>query len=149
MPEQDHHSADVHEHLRDGDELRRGEDVLGGDAGKDEDQPEGGVDDVVGRDDADGGDQHHGGNDVEPDVLGHVDIVGSLGQQRQTHDYFFFSAPASSSGASGTVSIHSPSFVLSCSRSAMCGSEYSYSGLQNKASNGHTSTQIPQYMHSA
>ena len=31
----------------------------------------------------------------------------------------------------------------------MCGSEYSYSGLQNRASNGHTSTQMPQYMHSA
>ena len=28
-------------------------------------------------------------------------------------------------------------------------SEYSYSGLQNSASNGHTSTQIPQYMQSA
>ena len=37
---------------------------------------------------------------------------------------------------------------LSCRRSAMRGSEYSYSGLQNRASNGHTSTQIPQYMHS-
>ena len=31
----------------------------------------------------------------------------------------------------------------------MFGSEYSYSGLQNSASNGHTSTQIPQYMHNA
>ena len=58
-------------------------------------------------------------------------------------------APASSSGASGTVSIHSPSFSLSCRRSAIFGSEYSYSGLQNSASNGHTSTQMPQYMHSA
>jgi hypothetical protein len=28
-------------------------------------------------------------------------------------------------------------------------SEYSNSGLQNSASKGHTSTQIPQYMHSA
>ena len=27
-------------------------------------------------------------------------------------------------------------------------SEYSYSGLQNRASNGQTSTQMPQYMHS-
>jgi hypothetical protein len=31
----------------------------------------------------------------------------------------------------------------------MFGSEYSYSGLQNNASNGHTSTQMPQYMHNA
>ena len=31
----------------------------------------------------------------------------------------------------------------------MLGSEYSYSGLQKSASNGHTSTQIPQYMQSA
>ena len=31
----------------------------------------------------------------------------------------------------------------------MRGSEYSYSGLQNSASNGQTSTQMPQYMHSA
>ena len=31
----------------------------------------------------------------------------------------------------------------------MRGSEYSYSGLQNSASNGHTSTQMPQYMQSA
>ena len=31
----------------------------------------------------------------------------------------------------------------------MCGSEYSYSGLQNSASNGQTSTQMPQYMHRA
>ena len=30
----------------------------------------------------------------------------------------------------------------------MWGSEYSYSGLQNRASNGQTSTQMPQYMHS-
>ena len=28
-------------------------------------------------------------------------------------------------------------------------SAYSNSGLQNRASNGHTSTQIPQYMQSA
>ena len=27
-------------------------------------------------------------------------------------------------------------------------SEYSNSGLQNRASKGHTSTQMPQYMHS-
>ena len=37
---------------------------------------------------------------------------------------------------------------MSWSRSARRGSEYSYSGLQNRASNGQTSTQIPQYMHS-
>ena len=29
----------------------------------------------------------------------------------------------------------------------MLNSEYSYSGDQNKASNGQTSTQIPQYIH--
>ena len=31
----------------------------------------------------------------------------------------------------------------------MLGSEYSNSGLQKSASNGHTSTQMPQYMQSA
>jgi hypothetical protein len=31
----------------------------------------------------------------------------------------------------------------------MFDSEYSNSGLQNSASNGHTSTQMPQYMQSA
>ena len=38
---------------------------------------------------------------------------------------------------------------LSWSIAPMLYSEYSYSGLQNSASNGHTSTQIPQYIHNA
>ena len=38
---------------------------------------------------------------------------------------------------------------MSCIISPIFTSEYSYSGDQNKASNGHTSTQIPQYMQSA
>ena len=38
---------------------------------------------------------------------------------------------------------------MSWSRSARRGSEYSYSGLQKSASNGQTSTQIPQYMQRA
>ena len=42
-----------------------------------------------------------------------------------------------------------PSFSLSCKQVGDRGSEYSYSGLQNSASKGHTSTQMPQYMHSA
>ena len=87
--------------------------------------------------------QHHGGDDVERNVLGDVDAVG--GEDGGAH----LPAPASSSGASGTVSIHSPSFSLSWRRSAIFGSEYSYSGLQNRASNGQTSTQMPQYMHRA
>src|SRR5437764_13930768 len=62
---------------------------------------------------------------------------------------FFTSAPVSSGGGSGTVSIHSPSRSLSCNRSAMFDSEYSNSGVQKRASNGQTSTQMPQYMHSA
>ena len=88
---------------------------------------------------------HHQGNDAEGDILGDVDVRG---EEDGVH-FFFFSAPASSAGASGTVSIHSPNLVLSCSRSAILGSLYSYSGLQNSASNGHTSTQMPQYMHRA
>src|SRR2546423_710410 len=40
---------------------------------------------------------------------------------------FFTSAPVSSGGGSGTVSIHSPSRSLSCNRSAMFDSEYSNS----------------------
>ena len=49
--EQHHHGADVDQDLRDGDELGRGEDVLGGDATEHDDQPQRGVDDVLGRDD--------------------------------------------------------------------------------------------------
>ena len=47
------------------------------------------------------------------------------------------------------VAIHSPRRSLSWSSSAMRDSLYSNSGLQKSASNGQTSTQIPQYMHSA
>ena len=39
--------------------------------------------------------------------------------------------------------------LISWIRSSMSGVEYSKCGDQNSASNGHTSTQIPQYMHSA
>ena len=45
--EQHHHRADVDEHLRDGDELRRQQDVLRGRAGEHDHQPERGVDDVA------------------------------------------------------------------------------------------------------
>ena len=146
--EQHHHRPDVDKHLRDGHELGRGEDVLRRDTGEHEHQPQRGVNDIVRAHDPDRGDDHHQGDHREPDVLGDVDIAD--GDDRgDGRAHFFFSAPASSSGASGTVSIHSPSLALSCRRSAMRGSLYSYSGLQNKASNGQTSTQMPQYMHSA
>jgi len=47
------------------------------------------------------------------------------------------------------VVIQSASRLLSWRRSAMCGSENSYSGDQKSASKGQTSTQMPQYMQSA
>ena len=141
--EQHHHRADVDEHLGDGDELGSQQDVLRGGTGHHDHQRERGVNDVAVGDDTDRGHDHHRGDEPEADVLGDLDTGGK-------HHYLpFLSAPTSSAGASGTVSIHSPSLSLSCRRSAMRGSLYSYSGLQNRASNGHTSTQIPQYMHSA
>src|SRR5690606_34322039 len=54
----------------------------------------------------------------------------------------------SCAGGGGTVAIHSPRRSCSCSRSRMSYSAYSNSGDQNSASNGHTSTQMPQYMQS-
>ena len=70
--EQEQHDdgADVDEHLGDGDELRGQQDELAGHAGEHDDQPQGGVHDVLGGDDADGADDHDGGDDVERDVLG-------------------------------------------------------------------------------
>ena len=57
--EQHHHRADVDEHLRDGHELGRGEDVLRRDTGEHEHQPQRGVNDVVRGHDPDRGDDHH------------------------------------------------------------------------------------------
>ena len=68
-----------------------------------------------------------------------------------------FSAVASSFGSSdvssraggaGTVHIHSRSRSFSCVRSETSYSAYSNSGVQNNASNGQTSMQMPQYMQS-
>jgi len=52
------------------------------------------------------------------------------------------------SGGGGFCTPSSVSRSLSWSISEMDSSLYSYSGLQWRASKGHTSTQIPQYMHS-
>ena len=58
-------------------------------------------------------------------------------------------SPAGScAGGAGTVHIHSRSVSFSCSRLRMSYSAYSNSGDQNSASNGQTSMQMPQYMHS-
>ena len=130
-----------------------------GDAGEHDHEVQGGVDDVLGRDHPQGGEHRGGGQDAEDDVLGDHDadsfglrdrlircvsqaLAAEVRHQRPSRAGF-------EGGGSGTVSIHSPSLSLSWSRSAMWGSEYSNSGLQNRASNGHTSTQIPQYMQSA
>ena len=59
------------------------------------------------------------------------------------------SAPSSMNGGGRTVYVHSSSFSFSCVSSTMSYSAYSNSGLQKSASNGQTSTQIPQYMQSA
>ena len=59
------------------------------------------------------------------------------------------SAPSSIIGGGNTAYVHSSSFSFSCVSSTMSYSEYSNSGLQNSASNGQTSTQMPQYMQSA
>src|SRR5690606_41233189 len=53
------------------------------------------------------------------------------------------------SGWSGSVASQSCRLSMSCIMSPICASEYSYSGLQNSASNGQTSTQMPQYMQRA
>ncbi len=45
------------------------------------------------------------------------------------------------------MAIQAPSRSFSWIRSRMSSSAYSNSGLHHSASNGHTSTQIPQYMH--
>src|SRR6185369_7776063 len=53
----------------------------------------------------------------------------------------------SCAGGGGTVHIHSRSVPFSWSRSRMSYSAYSNSGVQNSASNGQASMQMPQYMH--
>ena len=58
------------------------------------------------------------------------------------------SAPSSSGGGAGTVSAHARSLSISWIRPGISYSAYSNSGLHHSASNGQTSTQIPQYMHS-
>src|SRR6266508_2338542 len=59
------------------------------------------------------------------------------------------SAPTSSSGGGFTWYVHSSSRSFSWMSSWMSYSAYSNSGDQNSASNGQTSTQMPQYMHRA
>lgn len=56
------------------------------------------------------------------------------------------SAAGSSAGGAGTVHIHSRSLSRSWVSSWMSVSAYSNSGDQKRASKGHTSMQIPQYM---
>jgi hypothetical protein len=59
------------------------------------------------------------------------------------------SAPSSSGGGGTTVSAQARSLSFSCSSGAIEYSLYSNSGDHHNASNGQTSTQMPQYMHSA
>ena len=59
------------------------------------------------------------------------------------------SAPISKAGGGKTLYVHSSRRSFSWVMRSMSYSAYSNSGLQNSASNGHTSTQIPQYMQSA
>ena len=134
--EQHDHRADVDEHLHPRDEFLAEQEELTRAAGEHDHEEQRRVHDVLRRDDTDGAQRHRGREHTERDVL-------------RDHYFFPFWAPSSSGSGSGTVSIHSPSLSLSCSSSAMRRSEYSNSGLQNSASNGHTSTQMPQYMQSA
>src|ERR1051325_10530563 len=142
--EQHDDRADVDEDLDDPQELRLEEDVLGGDPGQHDDQGQGGVDDVLHGRHAEARHRHTDGDDPEGDVLG-----GGGGKDDRHYFFPLTSAPTSSGSGGLTVSIHSPSLSLSWSNAPMRGSEYSYSGLQNRASNGQTSTQMPQYMHRA
>ena len=144
--EQEQHDdrADVDDHLDDAQELGLEKDVLGGHPGQHDDQSQGGVDDVLHRDDADGRHRHRDGDDPEGDVLG-----GGLSKDDRHYFFPLTSAPTSSGSGGLTVCIHSPSFSLSWRSAPIRGSEYSYSGLQNRASKGQTSTQMPQYMHRA
>ena len=113
--EQDHHRADVHEHLGDGDELGGQQQVLRGGAGHRRDQRQRGVHDVAAAHDVDGATTI-----MIAAMMPKPMFWATLRSVAAKHHFLpFLSAPASSSGASGTVSIHSPSLSLSCSRSAM------------------------------
>jgi hypothetical protein len=57
-------------------------------------------------------------------------------------------AAASGAGGGGTLAIQPESRSRSWIKSWMSNSAYSNSEAQKRASNGQTSTQIPQYMHS-
>jgi class 3 adenylate cyclase/Mrp family chromosome partitioning ATPase len=59
------------------------------------------------------------------------------------------SAPSSSAGGGRTLYVHSSRRSFSWVIRSISYSAYSNSGLQNSASNGHTSTQMPQYMQRA
>ena len=172
--EQHDHRADVNEHLHPGDELRAEQDELRGAAREHDDEEQRRVHDVLRPHDADRAHRHRGRDDPEGHVLGNhgrtrspagypPSPFGTLAAPHASADprvlvtfvnariYFLplTSAPSSRGSGSGTDSIHSPRRSLSWSSDAMLGSEYSNSGLQNSASNGQTSTQMPQYMHSA
>src|SRR5690606_36811966 len=133
--EQDDHGAHVDEDERPGDELRRQEEEEGGDPAHRGHEEQGGVDHVPGRHHPEPAEQRGQGDGQEGPVDGLGDPVGER--------HF------SSSGWSGTVASQSCSLSMSCIMSPICASEYSYSGLQNSASNGQTSTQMPQYMQRA
>src|SRR5204863_4671855 len=115
---------------------------LTGGTGEHHDEEQRGVHDILRPHHANGSHRHRRREKVKGDVL-------RDGGPQHRSDQRFTSAPISSGSGSGTESIHSPSFFLSWRSRAMFHSEYSYSGLQNSASNGHTSTQMPQYMQRA
>jgi hypothetical protein len=73
---------------------------------------------------------------------------GTAGPPRAVITSLGVAAPGSCAGGDGTVHIHSRSLSRSCVRFPISVSAYENSGDQNRASYGHASMQIPQYMHS-
>ena len=107
------------------------EDVLRGRARQHHDEVQRRVHDVLRTHHTDRGDGHRHREDVERHRL-----RDRHPENRRHHHQRLASAPISSGSGSVTPSIHSPSFCLSWSSLEMLHSEYSYSGLQNSASNG-------------
>src|SRR5690606_21129371 len=127
-----------------------GEDqVHAGERGQRHDQVQPGADHVAGGHDRQRGADGDGAEPQQERVRGgHAAAPSAPAAAAAAASSLAGSPLGSCAGGGGTVAIHWPSRSFSCSRSRMSYSAYSNSGDQNSASNGHTSTQIPQYMHS-
>ena len=133
--EEDEHRPDVDQDHHPGDELGGQHQEQDGGAAEGRDEEQGGMHHVLGGHHFQRRKQRQESDDQEHPIDGGADPVSE--------------AHFSNSGSGGTVSSQSWSRSMSWSISPIWVSEYSYSGDQNRASKGQTSTQIPQYMHRA